>query len=248
MMQGMPTAWAAVGDKLMYLARPMPGPMAARMGGITMHTVFAIDPRSSAAADTLLRIDLPPDNEMSMTGNSIKMKMNMRVPQLQLAGDGGARVLLAQSDTYRIRLMSPDGKTTNTLTRTVTRHRYSSAEVARYKQQADSALDKAMKSAPAGAAGRGIPRPEIEYILPEYAPAVGRMIAGDRFILVSRSTDFDQAREIDWDVLGYDGKLLGTLRLPPAFRARSLRGDRLFGVEKDEFDVESVAVYRIAPR
>jgi hypothetical protein len=183
-----------------------------------------------------------------MSGNSIKMKMNMRVPQLQLAGDGGARILLAQSDTYRIRLLSPDGKTTGTLTRAVARHRYSSAELARFKQRVDSTMDASMKAGAAAAGGRGIPRPEIEYILPEYAPALGGMIAGDRFVLVSRSIDFDQTRQADWDVLGYDGKLLGTLRLPPAFTPRSLRGDRLFGIEKDELDIESIAVYKIAPR
>ncbi len=249
--QGMPTAWDAAGDRLVYLARPMPGPMAAQMGSITKHTVFALDPRGTAPPDTLLRIDLPPDTEMSMTGSAIKAKMNLRVPQLQLAGDGTARVLLAASDTYRIRVLTADGKTTGWLTRTVSRHRYTNAELARMREQADSSLDAAFKSgaaAAAAASGRGMPKPEVEYILPEYAPAISGIMAGDRFLLVSRNAEFERRKQIDWDVLDYDGKLLGTVRLPPSFTPHALSGDRLYGVEKDELDVESVAVYRIGPR
>jgi hypothetical protein len=204
--QGMPTSWTAAGDRLIYLARPMPGPMAAQMGGITKHTIFAVDPRNTAAPDTLLSIDMPPDNEVSMAGNAIKMKLNMRVPQLQLAGDGSARVLLAVSDTYHIRVLSPAGKATGTLTRTVTLHRYTNAELALFKQRADSTIYAAFKSgaASAGAPG-GVAKPEIEYILPEYAPAIGAMIAGDRFVLVSRGVEIEPSRRVDWDILSYDG-------------------------------------------
>jgi hypothetical protein len=246
--QGMPTSWTVGGGRLIYLARPMPGPMAAQMGGITKHTIFAVDPRNTTSPDTLLRIDMPPDNEVSMAGNAIKMKLNMRVPQLQLAGDGAARVLLAASDTYHIRVLSADGRTTSTLGRTVTRHRYTSAELARFKQQADSTMNEAFKSGAAAAGAGGGPRPEIEYILPEYAPAIGGMIAGDRFVLVSRGVEIEPSRRVDWDVLGYDGKFLGTLRLPPRFTPRALSGDRLLGIEKDDLDVESLVAYRIAPR
>jgi hypothetical protein len=52
--QGIPVAWAAAGDRVVYLARPIPGPIAAQMSGITKHTVFALDPRSDVPPDTLL--------------------------------------------------------------------------------------------------------------------------------------------------------------------------------------------------
>jgi hypothetical protein len=247
MLQGMPMAWAAANDRLVYLARPMPGPVTRQMGGITQHTVFALDPRADTAPDTLLRVDLPPDHDVIL-GPTLKIKVNMRVPQLRLAGDGGARVLLASTDTYHIRVLNAGGTTTGWLTRATPRHRYTSAELARKKQQADSTMQVAFKTGVAASAGgRGVPRPEVEYILPEYAPVLTGMLAGDRFVLVQRNSEADR-EPTDWDILSYDGRLMGTFRLPASFRALAFSGDRIYGIEKDELDVESIAVYRIAPR
>ena len=111
-LEGMPMGWAAAGNRLIYLSRSLPAALGgAQSGTITKHTVLSFDPRGSAPADTLLRIELPADTEMGATGSSIRLKMNLRVPRLQLTGDGNRRVLVAQSDTYRIRVMTEDGKT-----------------------------------------------------------------------------------------------------------------------------------------
>jgi hypothetical protein len=42
--------------------------------------------------------------------------------------------------------------------------------------------------------------------------------------------------------------MLGTLTLPITFTPRALSGNRLYGVEKSDLDVEAVAFYRIGPR
>jgi hypothetical protein len=97
------------------------------------------------------------------------------------------------------------------------------------------------------AGGRAVPKPEVEYIMPEFAPVLTDLIANARLVLVQRSTQAHKATR--WDVLSYEGRLLGTLQLPANFRPQALSGDRIYGVEKDDLDVESVAVYRIvAPR
>ena len=239
--------WAAVGNRLQYLSRAMPAPMAGQPSTITKHTVLSLDPRGSAPADTLLRVELPADTEMGTTGSSIRLKMNLRVPRLQLVGDGNRHVLLAQSDTYRIRVMTGDGKTASWLSRNITRHRYSGAELARIRQSADSIMNAAMARGAAAAGGaRGMSRPEVEYVLPEYAPAVSALVAGDAFVLVSRTPEAEQGKPTDWDIIAYDNRLLGTIRLPAKFQPRALLRDRLFGIEKDELDVQSVAIYRIA--
>ena len=246
-LEGMPMGWAAVGNRLQYLSRAMPAPMAGQPSTITKHTVLSLDPRGSAPADTLLRVELPADTEMGTTGSSIRLKMNLRVPRLQLVGDGNRHVLLAQSDTYRIRVMTGDGKTATWLSRNITRHRYSGAELARIRQSADSIMNAAMARGAAAAGGaRGMSRPEVEYVLPEYAPAVSALVAGDAFVLVSRTPEAEQGKPTDWDIIAYDNRLLGTIRLPAKFQPRALLRDRLFGIEKDELDVQSVAIYRIA--
>jgi hypothetical protein len=247
-LEGMPMGWAVAGNRLLYLSRALPGPLG---GGqrttTTKHAVLSLDPRGNAPADTLLRVELPADTEMGMTGSSIRLKMNLRVPRLQLVGDGKQLVLLAQSDTYRIRVMTEDGKTANWLSRNITRHRYTGAELASIRQSADSTMNVAMARGAAAAGGaRGVPRPEVEYVLPEYAPAVSALIAGDAFVLVSRTPEAEQSKPTDWDILGYDNRLLGTIRLPARFQPRALLRDRLYGIEKDELDVQSVAIFRIA--
>jgi hypothetical protein len=215
------------------------------MGGITQHTVFAFDPRADAAPDTLLRIEMPADNEITM-GPTIKVKVDMRVPRLHLSGDGSGRILLAASDTYRIRVLRADGKTSGWLTRPASRQRYTSAEQARKKQQADSLINAGLRGGVAALpSGRGVPRPEMEFVPPEYAPVLSGLVAGDRYVLVLRSSE-DDGKPRDYDLLSYDGRLAGTLKLPARFRARVLRDNRIYGIEKDELDIESVAVYRIA--
>ena len=70
------------------------------------------------------------------------------------------------------------------------------------------------------------------------------MIAGDRFVLVSSNVGNDTQ---GYDVLGYDNKFLGKFVPPRNFDPFTIRGDLVYGVETDEFDVQSVAVYRLIP-
>ncbi len=49
----------------------------------------------------------------------------------------------------------------------------------------------------------------------------------------------------DWDVFDADGRYLGVVTMPDRFSAFSLKGDLLYGVWRDEFEVQYVKVYRI---
>jgi hypothetical protein len=119
----------------------------------------------------------------------------------------------------------------------------------------DSAMSVGLaKGAAAGADIGGkkvsMPKPEVELILPDYAPVIAGLVAGERFVLVGRPATLytEVPLPSDWDVIGYDNRFLGTLRLPASFSPMVLVGDRLFGIERDDLEVESVAVYRITPR
>jgi hypothetical protein len=179
----------------------------------------------------------------------MKAKIDMGAAQLVLAGDGQGRILVAQTDTYRIRVMSPDGKTTGWLSRSGARRKLSRAEQARIKQMADSSVQKALKSVPGtSAGGRATPRPEFEFVAPEYAPAFLTIIAGDRFVLAAQAgVNALPDRPETFDIIGYDGRFLGTFKPSRRFIPYAALGDRLYGLERDEFDVENVAVYRITP-
>jgi hypothetical protein len=248
--KGLPLAWVPLRDRVVCLLKPMNLPMAQPTGRVTKQP-FSLDPRADAAPDTLLRLDLPLDNEVSL-GSTLKITMDMRVPQLELASDGVNRLLVAATDTYRIRVLNPAGQTTGWLERDVARQRYSASELARMKRAADSTMNAGITAGIAagarasGASGQPIPKPEVEIKLPEYKPALRSLVAGDRFVLVLRTTESKQPSQ--WDILAYDGKLVGALTLPARFTPSALHGDQLVGVEKDELDVESVAIYRLAPK
>ncbi len=49
----------------------------------------------------------------------------------------------------------------------------------------------------------------------------------------------------DWDVFDAEGRYLGFVTMPDRFSPFSLKGDLLYGVWRDEFEVQYVKVYRI---
>ena len=49
----------------------------------------------------------------------------------------------------------------------------------------------------------------------------------------------------DWDVFDAEGRYLGIVTMPDRFSPFSLRGDLLYGVWRDEFEVQYAKVYRI---
>jgi hypothetical protein len=48
-----------------------------------------------------------------------------------------------------------------------------------------------------------------------------------------------------WDVFDSEGRFLGVVTMPPRFTPKIFRGDKIFGVWRDEFDVQYVVRLRI---
>jgi hypothetical protein len=49
----------------------------------------------------------------------------------------------------------------------------------------------------------------------------------------------------DWDVFDADGRYLGVVSMPQRFSPRGLREDKVYGVWRDELDVQYVTRLRI---
>lgn len=49
----------------------------------------------------------------------------------------------------------------------------------------------------------------------------------------------------DWDVFDAEGRLLGVISMPPRFAPRVFRGDKIYGVWRDDLDVQYVVRLRI---
>jgi hypothetical protein len=48
-----------------------------------------------------------------------------------------------------------------------------------------------------------------------------------------------------WDVFDAQGRYLGVLELPPRFTPSELRGDRVWGIWRDDLDVQHVLRLRV---
>ena len=51
----------------------------------------------------------------------------------------------------------------------------------------------------------------------------------------------------EWDVFDGEGRYLGIVALPPHFQVLREVGGVLYGVQRDEFDVQSVVGLRLVP-
>jgi len=247
---GVPVAWSALGDRLVYLARPMES-LLGRIGEPVAYLVLAVDPFTDSPAQTLVRVSMPAGAEVS-PGASVALRLDLRKPDLLLSGNGRDRLLLARTDTARVRVLETSGRTIRWIATSGGGRAYTGAEKARIRHLADSAsragyLVGARAGARAAGAGATLPPPQSEVLVPERAPALTALLAGDRFLLVGQG-DHLQRTPANWQVYGYDGKLLGSVRLPARLRPLALHGDRLYGVLLDELDVESVVILQLVAR
>ena len=49
----------------------------------------------------------------------------------------------------------------------------------------------------------------------------------------------------DWDVFDAEGRFLGVVTMPPRFSPRSIVGDKIYGVFRDDLDVQYAVRMRI---
>ena len=164
------------------------------------------------------------------------------------------RLAFAVNDTYRIEVFGRDG----TLERIVTRP-YEPTPVTEADQRAIIGLLRAQFEL------TGVPPAQVDLVLEgvsfaEAYPAFTQMRAGPdgtlwiqrvRFLsdlseeeLESFNPTLDQGSP-EWDVFDSEGRYLGVVELPERFTPFTVRGDRWYGVYRDEFDVQYVQVLRI---
>jgi hypothetical protein len=49
----------------------------------------------------------------------------------------------------------------------------------------------------------------------------------------------------DWDVFDVEGRFLGAVAMPPGFQPRLFVGDAIYGVQRDDFDVQHILRVRV---
>ncbi|HLV26283.1 MAG TPA: 6-bladed beta-propeller [Gemmatimonadales bacterium] len=223
---------------------PVPGNTDVPIGGGVLLTRDA----SGSIQDTL--VALPSTETFTMEGNVPRLRMFSPEPLWTLLTDG--RVVLATNDKYRVEMRSTEGSLTRIIQRQVEGGVVSEADKSTLLDRMREMMGQ-----------QGVPPEALQLILgnTEFAdryPVLSDLLGGpDGTLWVQRvrpanEMDFtgDGANAFDfgsrqWDVYDVEGRLLGAVELPPRFRPLHVEGDDIYGVQRDELDVQYVVRLRV---
>jgi hypothetical protein len=150
----------------------------------------------------------------------------------------GTRIVVGNGDGYVIRVFDPSGKLRAIYRRDVPREAVTSTRLERYVDSVvASTPDRAKPSARRALAAA--PRPDS---LPSFVNLMMDAV-GDTWVALPDAAADGGA---PWDVLGPDGAYLTTVEVPRGLKLTQIGDGFLVGIARDDNDVESVEVFRIA--
>ncbi len=246
MAQGIPMRWDITPDRrLVQQARTMPLPGAMDVEARDFLLVRGSD---GAVRDTLLELPAGQTFQFRQGGASVKLFESEPVWAL----DSNGHVVFGINSEYR--LLVHDG--TGQLTRII-QHPFERRPVTDTDKLAFMRFMREMMSqsgAPPAAVDQVLAGVSFADNYPAFASLLGGP-AGTIWVqhvrtaeqVVAAGGEFS-AQDVggsDFDVFDADGRFLGTLALPTKFQPVRVRGDRLYGIWRDDLDVQHVMVLRV---
>lgn len=238
----------APGNRIAYQARRYVAP------GSTEPTdpgpdVLVVRDASGASTDTLA--ELPAGESFQFGGGGPRLRFFAAEPVWTLTESG--RLVAGRSTEYRLEVRSPDGRLERVITRPYTPQAVTEAdrrvvlegvrEMLRAQgvppQVAGPMLDAATFGESYPAYGAILAGPEESLWLQRNRTAAELTEAGsDGFDLMDLGSPV-------WDVFDRQGRYLGAVAFPEGFTPMRVRGERFYGMLRDELDVQYVARVRL---
>jgi len=205
-----------------------------------------------AFADTLLTLPVEQSFEFSTEGGQVSASIKLFESEPVWTLDQDGRVLYAMSGDYSISVYSPEGQLQSIIRRDWEKKPVTDADkdaILRLLQELweqagvlPEAMDMLM-----GSVGFGAHYPAFTNIL----GGPGASVWVQR---VRTAADMGEGVEFNpqdmgspqWDVFDREGRYLGVVSLPDRFAPARLEGDLLYGVWRDDLDVQYVKVLRVA--
>ena len=248
-MAGLALAWGTQGrDRILKEVRPLPSFPGMPARGPKEIGIMSID-HDGTELGMLTTFDLPPAMAMG-PGGKMRSRVFAEAPVWTTTPEG--HFIVGRSGTYSLEVRDVEGNLLSEISRDVQRK----AVTAEVRDQVIRQLEEQMaemEMPPAAKEMIGDP------IFPDSLPVIGRLQNGPNgTILVRRghglldafSPDGGDPSEEDgpsaYDVHSLQGEYLGILEFPARYSLRAVRGSRVYGVAKDDFDVETVVVYEVS--
>ncbi len=230
------------------------GRLIAQLRGLAVPGVAALedgDPlvvydTTGVVVDTLAL--LPKGQTAEIVGEQVRARLFAPEPVWEL--DAAGSIFYAMNDQYKIFVNGPDGELTRIITRDVAAKPVSEADK-------EAIFDLMRRQY----AQLGIPAAQVEQGLQtitfsETFPVFGAVFTGPENTLwvqrIQTASDMaDEAEEgvefdpqdlgsPEWEVFDAEGRYLGVVTFPERFSPRRMKGDQIYGVWRDEFDVQYI--------
>jgi hypothetical protein len=250
MQSGVPTRWML--DRSGRLMAQLRGLDIPGMAALSEGDPIVVYDTTGAVTDT---VAILPKGQMleGMTEERLSITLFAPEPVWDLAPDGS--VVYAMNDQYRILVNGPDGSLRRIVTREVPRKPVEETD--------RNAILRLMREQ---YEQFGVPPAQAEQIMagigfaPNY-PAFGQLLVGpgetlwvqrirsarDMADAAGEMAEFDpqDLASPEWEILDAEGRYLGVVTLPEGFNPLRVMGDDLFGVWRDELDVQYVMRVRV---
>jgi hypothetical protein len=195
--------------------------------------------------DTVLHLKASETVRFDETGPRIRLFQPETVWTL-LPGD---RIALAVNSTYRIEVHGGDGALQRVITRPFERKQVGEADRQAFLKMFRETWERN------GVPAQAIPQLVSAVSFADYYPAFANLLSGpdgSLWVQQIRTADETGAEGGDftvqdvgspsWDVFDADGQFLGTVTFPARFTAMRFHGDSVYGLWRDDMDVQHVMV------
>jgi hypothetical protein len=198
--------------------------------------------------DTLMRV--PSGQTLKFSGGAPEIRLFSPEPAWALSGE---HVLYGVSDAFRIGVYAHGGALQRVVDKPFTREPVTGADQEMYKDM--------MRKA---AAGQAPPEQINQFIqmvkFAEFYPAFAQIVGGPggsmwvqqlqtaSSLPPEQREDYNPQQDIGsprWDVFDAEGRFLGVVTMPARFQPVRFAGDKIYGVQRDELDVQYVVVLNL---
>ncbi|MEQ9399916.1 MAG: 6-bladed beta-propeller [Longimicrobiales bacterium] len=241
---GIPMRWDRVGDRLVAQLRFL------GMG----------DAPAAGTDDAVVTMGTPTRDTVTVLSGGTSLQMEGGRPQIRIFGsepiwDAAAdgRVLSGLNSGYRLEVRDASGTLQRVITKPFETEEVTEADVTRLRRtirqlmldqgappQAVDALIQGMSFADRFPAFAQILAGPSGTVWVQHIQSMESLTAGDaEFNPQDLGSD-------NWDVFDGEGRYLGVMTLPDRFAPLLVDGDAFWGVQRDQFDVNSVVRFRVA--